>query len=160
MTFRRALLLFVRRMLLSRLANWCPFVSIRLGIYRLMGMTIGRDVFIGFYVEFDTNYTELIRIGDGVTISHRCIIATHMATDANTALRQLYPDHSAPVEIQDGAWICTGAVLLPGVTIGREALVAAGAVVTADVAPRTLVAGVPAKPVKTLKLADSADGGG
>ncbi|MGE4606524.1 MAG: hypothetical protein AAEJ52_07275, partial [Myxococcota bacterium] len=107
MTFQRALKLFARRMILSRLANWCPFTSMRLAIYRLMGMTIGRDVYIGFHVEFDTNYSELIRIGDGVTISHRCIIATHMATDANTPLRQLYPGRSAPVEIQDGAWICT-----------------------------------------------------
>ena len=113
-------------------------------------MTIGRDVYIGFHVEFDTNYTELIRIGNGVTISHRCIISTHMATDAKTALRKLYPDRSAPVEIQDGAWICTGATLLPGVTIGRDALVAAGAVVTGNVAPQTLVAGVPARHVKNL----------
>lgn len=159
MTFRRALTLFSRRMILSRLANGCPFVSVRLAIYRLMGMTIGRDVFIGFNVEFDTNYTELIRIGDGVTISHRCIIATHMATDAETRLRELYPGRSAPVEIEQGAWICTGAILLPGVTIGREAIVAAGAVVTKDVAPRTLVAGVPARPIKSLALSSSGDAG-
>jgi len=148
----------MRRMVLSRLADWCPFVSLRLAIYRLMGITIGRGVYIGFHVEFDTNFSELIRIGDGVTISHRCIIATHMATDADTRLRELYPGRSAPVEIHDGAWICTGAVLLPGVTIGREALVAAGAVVAADVAPRTLVAGVPARAVKTLEL-DATEGG-
>ena len=48
------------------------------------------------------------------------------------------------------AWICTGATLLPGVTIGRDALVAAGAVVVGNVAPKTLVAGVPAKHVKNL----------
>lgn len=159
-TFRRALTLFARRMIWSRLANWCPFASVRLAIYRLMGMTIGRDVFIGFHVEFDTNYTELIRIGDGVTISHRCIIATHMATDADTRLRELYPGQSAPVEIQQGAWICTGATLLPGVTIGREALVAAGAVVTKDVAARTMVAGVPARCVKSLTFSDSRNTGG
>jgi acetyltransferase-like isoleucine patch superfamily enzyme len=159
MTFRRALTLFARRMLLSRLANWCPFVSGRLAIYRLMGMTIGRGVFIGFYVEFDTNHTELIRIADGVTISHRCIIATHMATDAETRLRELYPARSAAVEIREGAWICTGAIILPGVTIGAEALVAAGAVVTRDVAPRTLVAGVPAKPVKKFELPHPDDRG-
>lgn len=158
MKFRRVLTLFARRMLLSRLANWCPTVSMRIAIYRWMGMTIGRDVYIGFHVEFDTNYTQLIRIGNGVTISHRCIIATHMATDAKTALRKLYPARSAPVEIQDGAWICTGATLLPGVTIGRDALVAAGAVVTENVAPQTLVAGVPARHVKNLVF-DAADTG-
>ena len=61
------------------------------------------------------------------------------------------------MEIQDGAWICVGAVLLPGVTIGREALVAAGSVVTRDVEPRTMVAGVPAVWVKNLDLGGSPD---
>jgi acetyltransferase-like isoleucine patch superfamily enzyme len=47
-------------------------------------------------------------------------------------------------------WIGAGAVVLPGVTIGRGAVVAAGAVVTAPVEPYTVVAGVPARPIKTV----------
>jgi acetyltransferase-like isoleucine patch superfamily enzyme len=152
MTPRRALVLFTRRMVLSRLAQWCPFASGRVWLYRWMGMTIGRDVFIGFGVEFDTNHTELITIGDHVTISHRCIVATHMATSSDTPLRRLYPERAAAVEIRDGAWLCIGAMVLQGVTVGEAALVAAGAVVVSDVEPRTLAAGVPARLVKTLAL--------
>ncbi len=152
MTFRFALKLFFRRMICLTLANLCPFVSGRLALYRWMGIRIGRDVFIGYHVEFDTNYSELIEIGDHVTISHRCIIASHMATSVKTPLQALYPHKAAAVKICDGAWLCVGAIVLPGVTIGENALVAAGAVVSRDVPPNTLVAGVPARPLKTFPL--------
>ncbi len=152
MTLGFALKLFFRRMVCLTLANFCPFVSGRLALYRLMGIRIGRDVFIGYNVEFDTNYSELIEIGNHVTISHRCIIASHMATSVNTPLVALYPRKAAAVKICDGAWLCVGAVVLPGVTVGENAVVAAGAVVSRDVPPNTLAAGVPAMPVKNLAL--------
>lgn len=55
---------------------------------------------------------------------------------------------STPVTIGHDVWIGHGAVVLPGVTVGDGAVVAAGAVVTKDVAPYTIVAGVPAKPIR------------
>jgi acetyltransferase-like isoleucine patch superfamily enzyme len=139
-------------MLCLELSRFCPFAAGRIWLYRRMGVRIGRDCYIGFHVEIDTNHPELIEIGDGVTISHRCIIASHMATDARTPLRALYPGNAAPVRIESGAWICVGAILLPGVTIGRNAVVAAGAVVNRDVPPGALAAGVPARVVKRLAL--------
>jgi acetyltransferase-like isoleucine patch superfamily enzyme len=147
----RALTLFVRRMVLLRLVNLCPLASGRTWLLRRMGARIGRDVYVGFGVELDTNFPELIEIGDHVTISHGCAIVTHMATDTATELTKLYPPRAAPVRVGEGAWLCVRATLLPGVTVGRNAVVAAGAVVTRDVAPYTLVAGVPARPVKTLE---------
>jgi acetyltransferase-like isoleucine patch superfamily enzyme len=151
-TPRRALLLFFRRMLCLEPAKLCPVPGLRVQLYRWMGAKVGRGVFIGFGVELDTNHPELIEIGDGVTISHRCTLVSHMATDAQTPLRELYPERAAPVKIGAGAWLCVGAVVLPGVTIGENALVAAGAVVTRDVPAGTLVAGVPARVVKALPL--------
>jgi maltose O-acetyltransferase len=56
------------------------------------------------------------------------------------------------VKIGDGAWICAGAILLPGVTVGENAVVGAGAVVTEDVGANMLVGGVPARPLKKLDL--------
>lgn len=56
----------------------------------------------------------------------------------------------APVRIGRGAWIAAGAMVLQGVTVGDDAVVAAGAVVTKDVPPRTLVAGIPARIVRSL----------
>lgn len=69
-------------------------------------------------------------LGGYVTVGHRAII------------------HSANVE--DGAMIGMGAILLNGVTVGKGAIVAAGAVITKDVAPYTLVAGVPGKPMRVI----------
>ena len=152
MTVGFALKIFVRRMVLLPLVDLCPLVSGRRLLYRLMGVKVGRDVFIGFGVEIDTNFSELVEIGEHVTISHRCIIVTHMATDVDSPVRRVYPKRVAPVRIRDGAWLCVAAVVLPGVTIGENAVVAAGAVVTRDVAPGTLVAGVPARPVRKLPL--------
>lgn len=56
----------------------------------------------------------------------------------------------APVHIGAHAWLGAGAIVLPGVTVGEGAIVAAGAVVTKDVAPRTVVGGVPARLIKEL----------
>jgi len=58
---------------------------------------------------------------------------------------------SAPIIIGNNVWIATRAMILKGVTIGDGAVVAAGAVVTKDVKPFTVVAGVPAKLIKQLK---------
>ena len=57
---------------------------------------------------------------------------------------------TAPVRIGRGVWIAAGAMVLQGVEVGDDSVVAAGAVVTKDVAPRTLVAGVPARVVRPL----------
>ena len=58
--------------------------------------------------------------------------------------------HFGKVTIKENAWICIGAIICPGVTIGKNAVVAAGAVVTKDVEPNTIVGGVPAKVIKKI----------
>jgi acetyltransferase-like isoleucine patch superfamily enzyme len=57
---------------------------------------------------------------------------------------------TAPIIIEDHVWISFNVIVFKGVTIGKGAIIAAGSVVTKDVAPFTLMAGNPAKPVKTL----------
>jgi acetyltransferase-like isoleucine patch superfamily enzyme len=59
--------------------------------------------------------------------------------------------HTAPIVIGDHVWIGTNSLVLKGVTVGDGAVVAAGSVVTRDVPASTLVAGVPAKPVRTIE---------
>ena len=86
-------------------------------------------------------------IGDRALIGHNCVIATlnHNMDPAKRA--NLLP---APVHIGSDAWLGANVTILPGVTIGNGAVVAAGAVVTKDVAPNTVVGGVPAKLIKEL----------
>lgn len=74
-----------------------------------------------------------------------------------------YPDgrhdleFSAPITIKEGCWICSGAIVCGGVTIGENSVVAAGAVVTRDVPSNSLVAGVPAKVIRKIDEDDRID---
>jgi acetyltransferase-like isoleucine patch superfamily enzyme len=82
-------------------------------------------------------------IGDNVSISPEVVILTaaHRVHDPEFRVE------TREVVIEDNVWIGTRAVVLPGVTVGRGGVVAAGAVVTRDVPPMTIVAGVPARTV-------------
>lgn len=91
-----------------------------------------------------------IKIGDRVRIAaHTSIIAfNHNFMDADTPITQ-QGNSSKGIVIEDDVWIGTGVRVLDGVRIGQGAVIAAGAVVNKDVPPYTVVAGVPAKPIKT-----------
>ena len=154
MGWKTAITLFYRRFVVLRLFNWCPFVCLRVWALRSMGVKIGRGVYLGFDLEIDTNHPELIEIGSDVTISHRCIITTHMASPAQGPLSDVFCSIAKPVLIKRGAWICIGATILPGVTIGEDAVVAAGAVVAKDVEPKTMVGGVPATTIRKITEID------
>jgi acetyltransferase-like isoleucine patch superfamily enzyme len=86
-----------------------------------------------------------IVIGDDVALSSEVYI-----TDTNSHGLEGTDPVEAPVHIGSGTWIGTRAIILPGVTIGSRCVVAAGAVITKDVAPDTLIAGNPARVVRTL----------
>ena len=83
-----------------------------------------------------------IRIGEGAMIGPQVTFIT-MSHPVVRAERREYLT-GAPIEVGDHAWIGAGAMILPGVTIGREAVVAAGAIVTDDVPATTLVTGTKA----------------
>ena len=101
---------------------------------------IGRNVFINACCCFQDQGG--ISIGNGTLIGHRVDIAT-----INHGLRpeERMDHHIAPVRVGRNVWIGSGSILLPGVTIGDGATVAAGAVVTKDVPEGAVVGGVPAK---------------
>lgn len=79
------------------------------------------------------------------------ILTTAEPNGPYNELIKLYPAVSKPVTIGRNVWIGANSTILPGITIGEMSVVAAGAVVTKDVPPYTLVAGVPARVVKSLK---------
>jgi maltose O-acetyltransferase len=95
------------------------------------------------------NASAEIRIGDRVTIGHHVVIITddHRMDDPE---RRGGERSSRPVFIEDGVWIAARATILPGVTLGRGCVVAAGSLVNRDVPAHTLVAGVPARRIKDL----------
>ncbi|PAP81871.1 hypothetical protein B1759_06460 [Rubrivirga sp. SAORIC476] len=109
-------------------------------------LTVGDDTYI--------NNGSVLSARRSVTVGARCQVATGvilMDADFHAVGDLDAPGKAAPIVIEDDVWLATRAVVLKGVTVGRGAVVAAGAVVTKDVPPYTLVAGVPARPIRSLR---------
>jgi acetyltransferase-like isoleucine patch superfamily enzyme len=111
-----------------------------------LNIAVGRAVFIGSQCAFTGH--AAIDIADEVMIAHKVNLVT--------AGHPVEPDKrreyitAEPITIDTNVWIGAAATVLPGVHIGEGAVVAAGAVVTHDVPPATLVAGVPATVIRSL----------
>jgi acetyltransferase-like isoleucine patch superfamily enzyme len=107
--------------------------------------TIGKNVFI----NFDCVFLDLggITIEDDVLIAPKVSLLSEGHPVAPTERQSLVPGH---IHIRKNAWIGAGATILPGVTVGENAVVAAGAVVSKDVPANTVVGGIPAKQIKSF----------
>ena len=108
-------------------------------------ITVGDRVFINAGCKFQDQGG--IFIGDGALIGHGVVLAT-LNHDLDPEKRQQL--HPAPIRIGKRVWIGANATVLPGVTVGDDSVVAAGAVVNRDVPAKTVVGGVPAKVIKKL----------
>ena len=111
------------------------------------------DVQIGDYTRIGLHNTVIgpVKIGNHVNLAQGITVTAlnHNFTDSNKRIDEQGISTNA-VSIEDDVWIGANAVILPGVTIGNHCVVAAGAVVTKDVPPHSLVAGVPAKVIKQI----------
>lgn len=116
----------------------------------LSTLSIGDGTYIGRLVHI--NAWQSVTIGCNVLIADRVFIsdADHNFADTKIPIRLQGDSFRGAVLLQDGCWIGIGAVILPGVTIGRNAIVAANAVVTKDVPACSVVGGIPAKIIKQL----------
>lgn len=124
-------------------------LSSRLSRYCLdhgLNITVGHTVFIGYECAFTGH--AAIDIADQVMIAHKVNLIT-AGHPVEPDRRRAYIT-AAPITIEMNVWIGAAATVLPGVTIGAGSVVAAGAVVSRDVPPATLVAGVPATVIRTL----------
>ena len=139
--------------------------EIRAKLSEITGTTIDDSTTV--FTPFYTNLGRSIKLGKNVFINHLCsfldlggitiedevmigprVNITSENHPADISMRKtLIP---AKVVIKKNAWIGAGVTILPGITIGENAVVAAGAVVTKDVPANTVVAGVPAKIIKTI----------
>lgn len=111
------------------------------------------DVQIGNHTRIGLHNTVIgpVKIGNHVNLAQGITVTAlnHNFTDSNKRIDEQGISTNA-VSIEDDVWIGANAVILPGVTIGNHCVVAAGAVVTKDVPPHSLVAGVPAKVIKQI----------
>lgn len=144
-------------------APWLRLLGARIGggsivhdvrffnLYRrgLGGLEIDEECFLGDECLLDL--AEGIRLERQVTLAERVLVLTHTNVGYHDhPLQAHFPAQAAPVVVEQGSFIGANATLLPGTRIGARSFVAAGSVVTADVPPATLVAGVPARAVRSL----------
>jgi acetyltransferase-like isoleucine patch superfamily enzyme len=139
--------------------------QIRERLSGIIGTPIDRSTTV--FVPFYTNFGQHIKLGKGVFINHACSfldlggitiednVQVGPRVNITSENHPLDPDNRKsldlkPVLIKANAWIGAGATILPGVTVGENAVVAAGAVVNKDVPANTVVGGVPAKIIKTF----------
>lgn len=139
--------------------------QVRKGLGEIIGAEI--DASITIFPPFHTNFGRFIKLGKNIFINHACsfldiggitieddvmigpkvsLITENHPLDPND--RKIL--HLKPIVLKRNSWIGAAATILPGVTIGENAVVAAGAVVSRDVPHNTIVAGVPAKVIKSL----------
>jgi maltose O-acetyltransferase len=139
----------------------------RLELFRELLGSIGEDTLIqspfrcdyGYNIKIGRrsfiNYGGIVLDVAPVTIGDEVLIATNVQILTAThpldaARRRAWWEFAKPISIRDGVWIGGGALILPGVTVGENAVVGAGAVVTRDVAANTVVVGNPARVVRSL----------
>src|SRR4051812_40511323 len=132
----------------GRLRLRCKTVPVEIGAGPNGSLVLGERVFINTGATVVANHSIIIgddcRIGDLVAI---------FDSDYHS-LEPSRPIRIAPVRLGTNVWVGRSAIILPGVTVGDHAVVAAGSIVTDDVPARTVVAGVPARPVRTLDIPD------
>lgn len=117
-------------------------------VHRWRGVKIGADCFIDPNAILETAYPENITLGDDVRVTAGAIIMTHIKPPHHLRDHGLLPNVLKPVVLGDHSFIGVNAVILPGVTVGKGAVVVSGAVVSSDVPPYTMVGGNPAKVIK------------
>lgn len=141
--------------------SYIPSLHLRRFVYRSLGLKMGRKNV--FHYGTELRDVENIQIGNGCIIGDnalldgrsRLVLGNNVNISSNVSIYTLQHDHRDPdfrciggkVVIGDRVWLGSNIVVLPGVTIGEGAVCCAGCVVTKDVPPYTIVAGIPAKKV-------------
>jgi acetyltransferase-like isoleucine patch superfamily enzyme len=141
----------LRKKVLKRWARNAFFPRWRVRLLRWCGYEIGRDVYIAddLLIAEELEDRGNLTLGDRVSIAPRVtlVLSSH---PNDSSIRPVAPVKRAPIVIEPDVWLGAGVVVLPGVRIGRGAIVGANSVVTRDVPPLHIVAGLPAKTVRVL----------
>lgn len=144
----------VKNSILKRFVKGFPMNNVRVKALRMLGNKVGQGVVIGESVTIITNskMPDLkLEVGNNVGIGTNATLILSSIPNQSELLQNMLPVYAGNIVLEDDSWVATGAIVYPGVRIGHCAIVNAGAVVTKDVPPYTVVGGVPAKVIKVFQ---------
>lgn len=144
---------FLLKILGSKIGKDSVVLGIKLfNVYNkgFKNLQIGENCFLGEETMLDMA-SEII-LEDHVTLAERVLVLTHLNVGyRGHPLQKYFPREDKKVIFERGCFVGAGAIILPGICVGRESFVAAGSVVADDVEPRVLAGGVPAKKIREIK---------
>jgi len=142
---------YLRSWILHSLAYFSPHPGFAIKMQRARGVKIGKECYIGPYVQMDLMYPHLITIEDNVSIGSNSMIFAHINPVANLYLKKThYPRKLDPVVIKSGAWINPGCIITPGTTIGKNSILSIGSVAANSIPDYCVAIGNPARVVKKI----------
>ncbi len=133
-----------------------PYPTVRMLLMRRSGIVIGREVFVhqGVLVVGTSREPPALTLGDRVALGPGITFVASSEPSHSRLMHhpqlQAAINHNGPIVVEDDVWIGAHAVLMPGIRVGRGAVIGSGAVVTADVEPFHVVAGTPARTLRVL----------
>lgn len=133
-------------------SSFVPPSPVKSLLYGLTGIKVDRGVFIGDGVYFVDGFKgALIELRRRAVLSPRAILVAMAVPGESSLAREYCVTKTSKIVVEEDAWIGVGAVILPGVTIGRGAIIGANAVVNQSVGPFEVWAGVPARYIKKVE---------
>jgi acetyltransferase-like isoleucine patch superfamily enzyme len=111
-------------------------------------LEIGDNVLINYGCSFGA--TKLVRIGDRCNIGMQVVLIDNAFHELDPDRRDEQPE-PAPVILERNVWLASRVMVLPGVTIGENSVIGAGSVVTKDIPPNVLAAGMPARVIRAIR---------
>lgn len=149
----------IKNKLIYKFGVHFPYLKVRLRSIQALGWKCGKDVYFPEDLIVSQNFVYdrgELEIGNRVSIGPRCTLIL-VAHPNFSAIRKLLTTKPAKIVIEDNAWLGAGVIVMPGVTIGKNSVVGAGAVVTHDVPDNTIVAGVPAREIRKIEFNGNTD---
>lgn len=135
----------------------CHGRNLRSLAMRKLGFEVGEDAYIGPGLTMSVGIMDknmVLKIGDRATLGPNVTLILASYPNFSRLTQYLRHQPERKIIIENDVWIGAGAIIMPGVTIRQYSIIGAGAVVTHDVAPFTIVGGVPAKTIKTIDPKD------
>ena len=149
-----------RNALLYKVFVHFPYNKVRIWGLKKLGFVVGKNVYFSGNSVITQNFVydrgKLV-LGDRVAVGPSVLFILVSHPNASRIRNLMANDKGNEIIVGNDVWIGGGAIILPGVTIGEGAVVGAGAVVTKDVASYTIVAGNPAKVIRTINTDEYTD---